>query len=575
MNVVLLRQSLAAFTLLTCYFFPSHAQTPATRGTCVVTGRVIVGEKPAANVLVGLIRVETNVPSSGGAAAKVQTDSEGRFRLEQIAAGNYRLAPLAPGYVVEGETPGFYEQGKVVQLRDGETADGLEFKLTRGGVITGKITDTDGKPLIEQRLTVTKLEADGRKSAWSSAANYQIQMTDDRGVYRLYGLPEGRYLVSAGTAGSGQPSLQNRGQIYRRTFYPDAPDENQAKPVEVSPGSEAKDIDLRLVPDTTKGYGVTVRVVDAETSAPLAAATLFWGTFNGEFLNSMTVAITDSQGIARLEGVQPGRYGVQLRSEGHAEYFSETSTFEVSGGELETVLLRAQRGGSITGRLVLEGVADPSLQAKLAQLRLSAFSRPVVTPGAGSPPPMPMTSATTQLKPDGTFRTVGLPPGKVTFNASAPAGLQGFTLMRTELEGVPQDGIEISAGQQIANVRLVFGYGQTVVRGQVRVVNGVLPEGARMTAVLQRSDGQKTGFKGAQVDARGQFSIEGVMAGEYELTLTALPPLRVYVGNDGRTTGTSSGTTPGFPRKVTQKLLVPPTGEIPVNLTLDLTPQEK
>jgi protocatechuate 3,4-dioxygenase beta subunit len=572
MKVRFLRQSFVILTLLGLCVMPSQAQSTANlRGAGVITGRVLIGEKPAANVLVGVVRSETGLPSTGGVIAKNTTDAEGRYRLEQVPAGNFRVTPLAPGYVVAGDNATFNEQGKRAQLSEGETVEGLDFKLTRGGVITGKVTDTSGKPLIDQRLSVMKLEAGGRKSQWNPAGNYLMLNTDDRGVYRLYGLPEGNYLISAGTGGRGTPSVGVRGQTYQRTFYPDATDENQAKPVEVSPGFETKDIDLRLLPETVKGQSVAVRVVDGESGAPMPGMSIYFGTYQGGRLDAYYATTADSQGVARFDGLKAGRYGTQLRGDGQSEYFSEVVAVDVADSEVENIELRAQRGATITGKLVLEGVTDPSLQVRLSQVRLIVYSQPTVTAGGPPPPSMPSFS---KISPDGSFRTSGLPPGKVRFSVSPAPGLAGLTFLRAELEGVPQEGIEVGTGQQVANVRLVFAYGQTNIRGQVQIVNGTLPEGARMSAVIRPENGQNYGFKGAQVDARGRFTIEGVLAGEYELTVTAMPPLTVVVGSDGRM-GTASGSTPGFPRTIKQKISVPSSGEIPVNLTLDLTPKER
>src|SRR5206468_2659814 len=118
--------------------------------------------------------------------------------------------------------------------------EGLDFSLTRGGVITGKVMDANGKPLIEQQLNVWKLEKDGRKSNWYAANGSFSMMTDDRGIYRIYGLPVDRYIISAGAA-PGEMGPPTRGINYKRTYYPDTTEESQAKQIEVTPGSEAKD----------------------------------------------------------------------------------------------------------------------------------------------------------------------------------------------------------------------------------------------------------------------------------------------------------------------------------------------
>ncbi len=571
---ILSLSSAASVLLCLAAVSPVYAQTKPA-GTGVITGRVLIGEKPAAGVLVGLVRAEPNSPPTGAAIAKAATDAEGRYRLAQVAAGNYRVTPLAPAYVSPTDSPGFFEQGKTVQVGEGDTVENLDFKLIRGGAISGKVMDVSGKPLIEERLAVWKLEAGGRKSSWNPAGiGMFMLMTDDRGVYRLYGLPEGRYLISAGMATNSAMTFQ-RGLTYRRTFYPDVTDEALARPIEVTPGSETKDIDLRLSLDTLKGNAVAIRVMDAETGAPLPGQNIVISVFINERQTSQIYQqITDALGVLRLDRVMPGRYGAILRSGSPpSEYFSELTRFEVTDSDVENVEVRAQRGATLSGKVVIEGNTDPALWAKLLEMRMGAVSVPIFR-GTGAPPPAAAIVQGFKVNPDGSFRHTGLGPGRVQFTFNSPGGQSPFALLRTEAEGVPQkDGIEVSAGQQVANIRLVFGYGQATVRGQVEIINGSLPEGARVSVSARRTDAQNIA-KGATVDARGRFTLENMLPGEYDIVLTASPRMIVAQGTDGNF-GTSNQPAPGLPRTVRQKITVPALGEVPVSITLDLSPQGK
>src|SRR5437764_1398768 len=60
--------------------------------------------------------------------------------------------------------------------------------------------------------------------------NYTVMQTDDRGVYRIYGLPPGRYLVSAGipVGRDGGASMGRGNSYYPQTFYPGVRDEAKA-----------------------------------------------------------------------------------------------------------------------------------------------------------------------------------------------------------------------------------------------------------------------------------------------------------------------------------------------------------
>src|SRR5205085_5127205 len=107
--------------------------------------------------------------------------------------------------------------------------DDVDFRLERGGVVTGRVTDAEGNPVIG--IGVSLLSADNPAPR---AANVNIDprghMTDDRGVYRIYGLPAGRYRVSAGQSGEGSGAISfGSRKLYRRTFYPDATDRKSTR----------------------------------------------------------------------------------------------------------------------------------------------------------------------------------------------------------------------------------------------------------------------------------------------------------------------------------------------------------
>src|SRR5205085_12246924 len=120
------------------------------------------------------------------------------------------------------------------------------FSLTRGAIITGKVIDADGRPLVGERVTLMSFDAQGRKRQVSQR-DFTMGEIDDRGVYRIYGLTAGRYIVSAGQAAdSGAPVFGTSGQIYQRIFHPNAAEETQAKVIELGEGQEATGIDIAM-----------------------------------------------------------------------------------------------------------------------------------------------------------------------------------------------------------------------------------------------------------------------------------------------------------------------------------------
>ena len=113
----------------------------------------------------------------------------------------------------------------------GDQLEGLDFTLTRGGVITGRVLNGEGKPVIEARLRLVAADEAERRNPQYMLSPFAFQ-TDDRGIYRVYGLFAGHYLVSVGEGQDEGFIRVGRGSSYiPRTFYGDTTEMAQAKPV--------------------------------------------------------------------------------------------------------------------------------------------------------------------------------------------------------------------------------------------------------------------------------------------------------------------------------------------------------
>jgi hypothetical protein len=97
---------------------------------------------------------------------------------------------------------------------------------------------------------------------------------------------------------------------------------------------------------------------------------------------------------------------------------------------------------------------------------------------------------------------------------------------RVEVAGQPvRDTIELKEGQSISDARIVMVYGDGVVRGQVKFQNGELPKGACFFVSTIRN-GECSNCQAhyhAQVSPGGQYMLEGLLPGEYELSLNGHP----------------------------------------------------
>ena len=84
-------------------------------------------------------------------ASKPLTDQDGKYRITDVPAGNYQVAPVTPAFVISDANKSY---GQSLIIAEGDNVAGIDFDLMKGGVITGKVTDADGHPVMEERLTL-------------------------------------------------------------------------------------------------------------------------------------------------------------------------------------------------------------------------------------------------------------------------------------------------------------------------------------------------------------------------------------------------------------------------------------
>lgn len=541
------RLALVCLTLL-CGGALSHARAQAvarSEAPATISGRVEREEgEGVRGIVVALLSPDP--ATRFRVVARAKTGGDGRYLLSDVPPGRYWVMPRAPAYVLVGAT-GTYPPGRQVIVEAGESVDDLDIKLARGGVITGRVTDADGKPLVRETVVVVPGGPNRLENNTGPGGAYR-GTTDDRGIYRVYGLPAGGYRVSAGRGDDGGlavgPVARNR--LYRRVYYPGTSVESEAKVVEVSAGGEAEDVDITLGA-RLKTFRVAGRVVtDGGQPAPGVRLAYVSTGRGGERADFAGDAQADARGEFRLEGITPGRYAVLASADPSSEWYSEAAPFTVEAADVSGLEVRLRRGASLTGAVRVEGTADRAKLARLMpQLKLDLSYEARGGPAAGN--------FHRRVSPgaDGTFRVGGLRPGIVRLGTGWPP-VKGLTLLRIEYEGADRSrGIEVAEGAQVAGVVAVYAYGDGGVRGQVNVVNGPLPPQTRLSVyVLRPGAGEHFRGRPADVDARGRFTVGGLPSGDYELVVQALRPgMR--------------------PLEVRQHVTVPEDGETAVTLTLD------
>jgi len=560
-------RSFALSLLLFAVILPLDAQAqsepkPSTEPAGSISGRVTFGGKPAPGVKV--IAVKRERRSQDEAVASAKTDQDGRFQLNKLPSDYYNIVSLAPGYIaseqMEPERP-----GKAVPLAEGETIEGVDFALIRGGVITGRITDPDGQPITREMVTLILLDSNGQKRPlypFTLVPQYDFA-TDDRGIYRIFGLPPGRYLVSAGKGTDQDADWVGGLRYHPRTFYPGIADESKAGIVELRAGTVAEGIDIALG-HTLKAYSASGRVIDANTgrAVPNAQLSLTHETISDNSRRvSGTSARADARGNFRLDGLLPGDFYVMTTPEPESGLYSNVTVFQIKDQDITGLEVTVRPGSSISGVLSVEGANDPEVIARLSLLKLwGSVSSPDIRDATN-------TARLSAVGPDGAFHITGLHPGKVSLHLSSNRDARGFSVLRLERGGVEYaNGIEVGPGEHVTDMRVILGYASGRIRGQLKIEGGKLPSDAEISVFVRRVDGPSgQSFPRVVVDPNGRFIVEHLITGEYQISV------HVY----RRPSSPDGGPGTQLGREVTKRVSVTSGAESEVLLVVELIARGK
>jgi carboxypeptidase family protein len=456
------------------------------------------------------VRAISQGPNTGGRRNfGAVTDSQGNYRISDLPRGNYELTPVTPQFVIAGAS-----DMKQVILEDGENLEGIDFTLLRGGVITGKVTNAEGQPVIEEQINIEVPEG-FRQSQPVLRLNMYSYQTDDRGVYRIFGLEPGKYTVSTGT---GQPGAGVRGGVkYKQTYYPSVTDSSQAKVIEVTEGSEITNVDI-VVSAGQALYSVSGRVIDGDTGRPIPNARFSiarieengsWGT-SGPTANGL--------GEFRIENLIAGKYMLSLdRVPNDAlagtNSYADSLRFEITDHDVTDVVMKASKGGTVSGVVVFEGVDPKTVREKYGELMIMAFLPRDDRYARGR------RAAPVNVGADGTFTAGGLPAGEVQlmiFVRSAGDSGRQVEVARVERDGVAQQRniVEIKEREQVTGVRVIATASTGILQGIVKIENGRVEPGRLYLSLVR--PGEKNGY-GVPLDVRGRFRLGGLRAGNYDL----------------------------------------------------------
>ncbi len=358
--------------------FPQAPAAPAkpdlpmkASGNCAVSGRVVSAAEGAPLRSARVALVEANERKRPLVYAAT-TDNEGRFEIKQIMAGRYEFVASHTGYLEQQyKSKGIQdEEGAMLSLISGQTVNDVMFRLVRAGVITGKVVDDAGEPLMGVNVSVLHKPSEeehenegprGKKLALTMVSGGQ---TDDRGEYRIFNLRPGEYYLKAADTGRLYPSAQVTdwrvkeavGSPFAPIYYPGVLQLDQAQTIALSAGEEAQaDFAMRKV----KMVEVAGRVIGPD-GGPVSGAYVQLSQAGVEDWGTELGASVDNSGEFSIKGVPPGNYAVSASMHEKDKFYNTSQKLTVGEEKIDSIVLALGAGATIHGRVrTANGAALP------------------------------------------------------------------------------------------------------------------------------------------------------------------------------------------------------------------------
>lgn len=519
------------------------ARPAPAAGTSVIAGRVVTSDNAAAPIRRARVVVTS---TSLEITRSTLTGDDGAFVLGGLPAGRYTVSASKPGMLrmSYGATRPV-RPGTAVSVAAGQKIADIVIPMTRGGVVTGLVTDEHGRPArgVPMRIQEARTIAGERVvSAVNITPGTAGEKTDDRGEFRLFGLPPGEYIVSAmpDDDSGGLTRAAGGGTVgYVPVYYPGTTVAADARTVTVKAGEDAGGIDFRLqrvrtariegsigAPEGAKPQDVMLTLVPMTTAAAD-------GSYMASVMALRALTFPTANWKFSYAGVAPGRYLLSARlierpaAAGAGGSPSALSTLNattlmwaaaeltIDGVDRSDVALALKPGMTLSGRVQFQA-APGSVAPDFAKVRVSLSS---AARGAGA-----IAFGGGSVTPDakGQFTIRGVIPGKYSVRASVAGPPYEVWAIASSVVGGRDTldfPIEIGPDEHVTNAVLTL----TEVRQRL---SGMLQDAAgrpasAFTIVLFPADRSYWGvtrrIRTARPGQDGRYTINDVPVGEYRV----------------------------------------------------------
>jgi hypothetical protein len=429
-----------------------------------------------------------------------RTDLTGRFAFSNVTPGSYRLIVERTGYArQEFGQRALGRRGVALNLSPGQRMTDLLFRMTPAGVITGRVYDEAGEPVVGVLVNVLRrVYREGQMSFEGGESD----RSDDRGEYRIFNLLPGKYVVSAtpmgGMTGFG---VRRRGEAegeetYVPTYYPGVIEPETAAPLEVAPGQELTGIDFTLTPQRT--VRVRGRVLAAGSGRGATQVALLPRTTRAPFRGRTRESGVEEDGTFELTGVSPGSYILAAMRHEENMTYSAREMVDVGNSDVEGLSLALMPNGTVSGKVVVEGGALPESRVFVSLRPQDALSR----------------GGNARVQADGTFLIRNVTAGE--YQVSVGGAPDDFFLKAVRRGNEEYMNRSLSLARDTAGLEVVLSPAGARVEGQV-LTDENLPASGVTVVLIPGKDLRhlRAAYRTTVTDVTGQFVMRGIPPGDY------------------------------------------------------------
>ena len=404
----------------------------------------------------------------GRGGGVTSTDNEGRFEIKDLPAGRFSVSASKGGFIVAQfgqRRPG--DPGTPIELSEGQTAEKVNFTLSRGSVISGKVVDDGGEPVSGTNVSALRFAfVGGARRLVPGNGEGGSDRTDDQGSFRLYGLPPGEYYVSASNRSGwmlAAPNVSNtEADGFAPTYYPGTPNLSEASRITVKAGQEMSGANFALI--VARMARIKGRALNSR-GEPLSAGMLMLMPSDPlmamNFGMNMSNAMVAGDGTFQFTNIAPGRYNLQVRPNGMPGATSEFANLAVTVGneDIDNLIISTSMGAIAHGTVTTDDGSPAPFRHDQVQIFPQSVD-PNNTFVGGMP---------AKVNEDYTFELSGLSDRRVLRAAAntGPGSTWSVKAVLFDAEDVTDKGIEFMPGRSYDGLQIVFTQKATDLSGLV------------------------------------------------------------------------------------------------------------